>query len=114
MIGALVSLGIGVLAGLGVGSGGLFMLYLTEAVALDQLSAQGLNLGVFVFALGAAVIVHLHRRTLPTSLLLLTVAFGVVGAALGSLLAPLIDAELLRFSLGLLLLLMGTVALLRK
>lgn len=114
MLDAVVSLGIGVLAGLGVGSGGLLMLYLTDALGLDQLSAQGLNLGIFVFALAAAVIVHLHRRTLPVSLLLVCVSFGVAGAAVGSGLATVVDAAWLRFSLGLLLLVMGTVALFRK
>ncbi len=109
-----VSLGVGVLAGLGVGSGGLLMLYLTDVLGLEQLAAQGLNLGIFVFALAAAVVVHLHRRTLPMSLLLVCVSFGAAGAAVGSGLAAAVDAAWLRFFLGLLLLLMGTVALFRK
>jgi uncharacterized membrane protein YfcA len=111
---SLLSLLIGVLAGLGVGSGGILILYLTTVDGLGQLAAQGLNLATFVFALGAALVVHLHRRRLSLPVLLFILVFGAAGAIAGSLLARAVDASLLRLLLGLLLLLMGTVALFRK
>jgi uncharacterized membrane protein YfcA len=111
---SLVALLVGVLAGLGVGSGGILILYLTAVNGLGQLAAQGLNLSTFVFALAAALIVHLHRRRLSLPILLFILLFGAAGALAGSLLARVIDASLLRILLGMLLLLMGTVALFRK
>ena len=39
----LASFGIAVLSGMGVGSAGLFVLYLTAFAGLSQLQAQGLN-----------------------------------------------------------------------
>lgn len=110
----LVSLGIGILAGLGVGSGGLLIVYLTLADGVGQLAAQGINLAVFVFALGAAMAVHLHRRSLSPAILGTVVLFGAGGAAVGSLLAALTEGGLLRIGLGVLLLVMGTVALFRR
>lgn len=114
VVDTLVSLLIGVLAGLGVGSGGLLIVYMTAVDGMDQLSAQGLNLAVFVFALGAAVIVHLHRRRLSLPILGFVVAFGAAGACVGSLLAAISPVALLRVGLGGLLLLMGVVAFFRK
>lgn len=110
----LVSLTVGVLAGLGVGSGGLLILYLTEVDGLGQLAAQGVNLAVFGFALGAAVLVHLHRREIPLPILGFVTVFGALGAVLGSLLTGLFSADALRTGLGVLLLFMGTVTLVRK
>ena len=109
-----VSLLIGLLAGLGVGSGGLLIVYLTAVDGMDQLAAQGLNLATFVFALGAAVLVHLHRRQLPMAVLAFIVVFGAVGALLGSLLAHVVHGSFLRVALGCLLLFMGGVALFKK
>ena len=105
---------IGILAGLGVGSGGLLILYMTAIDGIDQRTAQGLNLAVFTFALGAAVIVHLHRREISLSVLGFVTVFGAVGACLGSLLAQGIPTDGLRSALGALLLVMGCVALFRK
>ena len=111
---ALVSLAIGLLAGLGVGSGGILIVYLTAVDGMAQLAAQGLNLATFVFALGAALVVHLHRHRLPLAVLLCVLLFGAAGALCGSLLAHAAQASFLRAALGVLLLVMGTVALFRK
>lgn len=114
VIDGLLAVLIGALAGLGVGSGGILIVYLTAADGLDQLAAQGLNLATFVFALGAALILHLHRRPLSLPILLFILVFGGAGAFVGSALAHVVDTELLRLGLGGLLLLMGGVALFRK
>ena len=103
----LISLLIGILAGLGVGSGGILIVYLTAADGMSQLAT-------FVFALGAALVVHLHRRQLSLPILLFILVFGAAGALCGSLLARVVEAGVLRMALGGLLLLMGGVALFRK
>ena len=111
---AVFTLFIGILAGLGVGSGGLLILYMTAIDGIDQLTAQGLNLVVFAFALGAAVIVHLHRRDISLPILGFVTVFGALGACLGSLLAQVTPTAGLRRALGGLLFVMGVVALFRK
>ena len=110
----LVSLTVGCLAGLGVGSGGLLNLYLTEVDGLGQLAAQGVNLAVFGFALGAALLLHLSRRRISIPILLFVVVFGAVGALFGSFLASVTSPDHLRAGLGVILVLMGAFALFRK
>ena len=114
MVDVIFTLFIGILAGLGVGSGGLLILYMTAVDGIDQRTAQGLNLAVFAFALGAAAIVHLHRREISLPILGFVVVFGALGACLGSLLAQVTPTDGLRLGLGGLLFLMGVVALFRK
>ena len=114
MIAILVPFGIGVLAGLGVGSGGLFILFLTEWAALSQHEAQGVNLAVFAVALAAALLVHMRRYTPNPALLFTVLAFGTLGALGGAALAAVISAGALRFFLGLFLSLSGGFVLLRK
>ena len=109
-----VALALGILAGLGVGSGGLLMLYLTAADGMSQLTAQGTNLAFFVFALGAALLVHLRKKELSLPILAVTVLCGSLGAFFGSVTAQLLDAAWLRTALGVLLLVMGAVSLVRK
>ena len=114
LLDGLLALLVGVLAGLGVGSGGILIVYLTAVDGMNQLHAQGLNLATFVFALGAALLVHLHRRELSIIILLFILVFGAGGALCGSILAHAVQTEMLRLALGGLLLLMGAVALFRK
>ena len=114
MVAFLVPLGIGILAGLGVGSGGLFILFLTEWAGLSQHVAQGTNLAVFVCALGGALLVHLRRRAPAHALAFTVLLFGTIGALLGGALATATDPASLRFFLGLFLSLSGAFVLLRK
>lgn len=110
----LLPLGIGILAGMGVGSGGLFILFLTEWLGLPQKEAQALNLAFFVLALGAALLVHLRRYPPPAALLVILLSFGMLGALGGAALATRLDAGVLRFLLGLFLTLSGALVLFRK
>ena len=48
---ALVSFFIAVLSGLGVGSGGLFVIWLTAAYGVSATQARGMNLLFFVFSI---------------------------------------------------------------
>ena len=75
---------VALLAGMGVGSGGLYVVYLTLFAGRDQLSAQGLNLYFFIFAAAAALL--LHTRTAPVRWRRLAVlcAVGAVGCAFGA------------------------------
>ena len=51
-----------VLSGLGVGGGGLLVIYLALFTDVAQLSAQGINLLFFIFSCGASMLVHLSKR----------------------------------------------------
>lgn len=83
------------LAATGVGGGGLLVLYLRLVKDVEQLSAQGINLIFFVFSSVAASAVHLIRRKLPFSRILLIGTVGFFGSFLGLSLLRLLDASLL-------------------
>lgn len=101
------------LAGLGVGSGGLLVIYLTLVAGIDQHMAQGINLLFFLFSGGAALSVHLtHRHLCPGAILLLTV-FGIGGSFLGASLARLLPPLLLRRLFGGMLVFSGLLTLRR-
>ena len=105
--------GVAVLSGLGVGSAGLLVVYLTVAENLPQLTAQGLNLVFFLFSSGAALFVHLSRTVLLTGAILLMIPGGVAGSLLGTALAGVLPEAILRKFFGLLLVASGVAGLFR-
>ena len=66
----LASFAIALLSGMGVGSAGLFVLYLTSVAGLPQLQSQGLNLVFFLLSAGASFLYHVRRRHIPWGLVL--------------------------------------------
>lgn len=102
------------LSGMGVGSGGLFVIYLTLLRGAPQLAAQGWNLLFYLFAAGASLAVHIRRRDLRWGLIAILAGGGLAGAYFGSALAPMIDPALLRRLFGGMLVASGCVVLLRR
>lgn len=105
--------GVAVLSGLGVGSAGLLVVYMTVAENLPQLTAQGLNLVFFLFSSGAALLVHLSRTVLLTGAILLMIPGGIAGSLLGTALAGVLPEAILRKFFGLLLVVSGVSGLFR-
>lgn len=110
----IIPLLIAVLSGLGVGSGGLLVIYLTLVEGLPQLSAQGINLVFFISASLSSVIFNFKKRNVPIKLVLLMGSVGVLGAFLGTKLALVINEEITRKIFGALLILSGISAFLKK
>lgn len=104
---------IALLSGMGVGSGGLLVTYLTLFEAAPQLTAQGLNLLFFLFASSSSLIVHGKKRKILLQVVLLMGAFGVAGSLLGSWIAPMLSGPILGKIFGAMLVLTGTLSLRR-
>ena len=113
MIDFLVSCGVALLSGLGVGSGGLLVVFLTEYREVGQLFAQGVNLIFFIFSSGASTAVNLRARNICYSAVTVMSIGGTVGAIVGALVASVLDPDLLRMGFGLMLLIGGIPALWR-
>lgn len=109
-----VTFAVALLSGMGVGSAGLLVLYLTFVQNLPQLTAQGVNLLFFLFSSGAALFVHLFRTPPIWGLLLLLIPAGFLGAWVGTALALYLPQTLLRKLFGGLLVLSGTLGLFGK
>ncbi|MBQ3482840.1 MAG: TSUP family transporter [Clostridia bacterium] len=109
----LIAFLVAILSGLGVGSAGLLVIFLTLVEQLPQLTAQGLNLVFFLFSSGAALTVHLLRTPLLFGCIVLLLPGGLLGSFLGTSLAHLLPEVLLRRLFGLLLIASGAAGLLR-
>lgn len=102
------------LAGMGVGGGGLLVLWLIFVTGTDQLSAQGINIIFYIFASSASLFVHIKNRKLPVAAIITLALFGAAGAVGGCILAEAIKAELLRRLFGGLLAAAGAFVLFKK
>ena len=97
---AVAAMFIAILSGLGVGSGGLLVIWLTAVEGMNTTEARGLNLLFFVFSASAALFIHLRRDRLNLAMVSIFALFATVGTVLGSLLGLLIDPFILRKIFG--------------
>ena len=97
------------LAAMGVGGGGLLVIYLTQAVGMEQRTAQGVNLIFFLCASVTALSVHLRKRSIALRYALFFAIGGTVGAVIGCALAGAVDNGFLRRAFGILLIYAGGV-----
>ncbi len=102
---------IAVLSGMGVGGGGLFVVFLAMFTDTPQITAQGINLLFFIFSAGSAVCVHLSKRHIFGTAVLTMATFGVAGAIIGSLLSSVINEGILRKLFGIMLVISGLYSL---
>ena len=104
----------GALSGMGIGGGGLLVIYMTLFRGVGQVEAQGLNLYFFLFASAAALFVHCVKRVINYPLVLLLGVVGIPAALLGSLCASVVDPSLLRCAFGVMLIISGAVGVLKN
>ena len=105
---------IAILAGMGVGGGGLLVLYLVYVRNVEQIAAQGLNLVFFVFAALASMVYHMKRRKIDYKLCMWLIIFGGVGAVIGSFAANVISKTVVRRIFGWLLVTSGALSLIKR
>lgn len=104
----------GILAGLGVGSGGLFLVWLTEGLGMEGKSAAACNLLFFVAALLSAFFLNIRQKRIDFSFLFSLLLFGLPGAYLGQLIRDSIPVPFLRICLGIFLIFAGIFSLFVK
>lgn len=104
----------GAAGGMGVGGGGILLLYLTAFAGTEQLSAQGINLVFFLPTAASALIMHIKNGFVKWRSAAIAVLCGIPGVFLGSYIAGSIDKTLLRGAFALLLLAIGLKELFRK
>ena len=107
VVDVIVTLIVALLSGMGIGSGGLMVLYLTLFRDNSQLEAQGLNLLFFLFAAASSMIVHLSRRRIRLGAVLLMIAGGLPAAYLGTRLALVLPDDWVRRLFGVFLVIVG-------
>ena len=105
---------IATLAGLGIGGGGLLVIYLTLVLNTDQLTAQGINLIFFIFSATASLFIHFQKRKINIEAVTIIAVTGITASVLGSYISHNIDTDILRKIFGGLLVASGALALFKK
>lgn len=103
MMNFLIAFLISALAGIGVGGGGLLVLYLTLICGEEQLIAQGINIAFFMASAIFAMIFHFRKRHLNFTVICFVGILGAVGSVFGALLAKHLDSTLIQKAFGILL-----------
>ena len=98
---------ISMLMGLGVGGGGLYIVYLTLWQGIDSALARGTNLLFFVMTSAAALAVHLRKRKIFPLQLTVIIIFGSLGSIIFANLGNILDPEIPKKVLGSVLILSG-------
>lgn len=110
----LITFFVALLSGLGVGSAGLLVTWLTLVEKSPQITAQGINLLFFLFSSGAALLVHVFRTPLLWRCIFLLIPLGILGSLCGVWLATVLPQALLRRLFGILLIASGAIGLFGK
>lgn len=102
------------LAGMGVGSAGLLVVYLTLFEGLPQLEAQMINMIFFSASAAASLGVNLVKKRLSLAVILSVAVPGCLGAAAGAYFAHSVEPGALGKIFGGLMVAIGALTLFRK
>ena len=97
----------GMIGAMGLGGGGVLIIYLTLFLGMEQGLAQGINLIFFIPSAVIALVVYSKKKMIAWKTAVLAALLGVAGAFLGSYLSSIIDGYWLSKLFGGLLLIMG-------
>lgn len=107
LIAGIAGLLCGVISGFGIGGGSLLMVWMTAAAALEQRTAQGINLLYFIPTSIGALIFHIKNKMICWQAVIPAVLCGCATAAGFAWIANTIDVALLQKLFGGFLILIG-------
>ncbi len=96
----IVSVFAGAAGALGIGGGGVLLLYLTIFTDTGQLQAQGMNLVFFLPTAVTALVMHSKNRLVDWRAALIAILPGIAGAWLGATLARCVGDDIIRKLFG--------------
>lgn len=97
----------GVFSSMGMGSGGIMIIYFGLFTSIPQVTAQGINVLFFIPIAALSVIIYHIKGLIDWKTALPFAALGIISSFAGSYLANVIDGKLLSKIFGVLLLIMG-------
>ena len=104
----------GALSGMGLGGGGILLVFLTAFSSIDQLTAQGINLIFFLPTGLVAVIVYAIKKQIEWKIVLKMWLYGVIGAFGGYFIARAIENQYLSKIFAVFLIIFGIIILFSK
>ncbi len=90
----------GLLGAMGLGGGGVLILYLTLFENVPQLKAQGINLMFFIPCALVATVVYYFKKQISPKSLLPYIAAGLAGAVIGTYVSGALGTDLMRKLFG--------------
>ena len=103
----IISTALGFLTGLGIGGGSLLVLWLTNVLQTDPITARSINLLFFLPSALISCALRMKQGSLHLKPLLPAMAAGTVAAALFSWVATVLDAQYLKKGFAVILLISG-------
>ena len=103
-----------IIGSMGLGGGGILIIYFNLFTDVPQSLAQGINLLFFIPSALVAIIIYIKKSLINFRLAAGLAALGVIGALLGSYLASFVDSRVLSKLFALLLLVMGVMQIRNK
>ncbi len=85
----------GIIGAMGIGGGGILIIYLTLFADIEQMTAQGINLLFFIPCAIVALIIHIKKKRIVWKTVLPMIAGGLIGVAVGSYFAGIIGSKIL-------------------
>ncbi len=90
----------GIVSGTGMGGGTILILCLSIFLGLDQKIAQATNLIFFVPTSIAAIYINIKKKKINFKIAKVIIFWGIIGAAIGAIIAKNINTQLLKKSFG--------------
>ena len=103
-----------VLSSMGMGGGGILLVYLTLSAGIPQLTAQGINLLFFLPVACVSLVIHHKNHLVNWKMVLPAIPIGLIGVFIGSRLASWLGSDMLSKIFAVLLLWIGLRELLAK
>lgn len=97
----------GILGSMGLGGGGVLIIYLSLFTETEQLTAQGINLLFFIPIALVSVIIYALKKQIKWRLVLKIAFWGLIGTALGLIGTSFLGGKLTAKIFGSLMLIIG-------
>ncbi|MDP4121071.1 MAG: sulfite exporter TauE/SafE family protein [Bacillota bacterium] len=104
----------GILGAMGLGGGGILIIYLSIFACVNQSTAQGINLIFFIPIALVAIAVYIKKKLIVWKIAIPFAILGVLGTLVGSWLSGMINNNILSKMFGVLLLIIGIKELFTK
>ncbi len=104
----------GILGSMGLGGGGVLIIYLSLFTDTKQLTSQGINLLFFIPIGILSILIYSIKKQIKWKVTIKIAIFGIVGAIIGILLADFLGGSITRKIFAVLLTIMGVSEIFKK
>ncbi len=104
----------GILGSMGLGGGGILIIYLSLFTDTKQLAAQGINLLFFIPIGILSLIIYTVKKQIKWKITVKIAIFGIIGAIIGIMLADIFGGSITRKIFAALLIVMGIGEIFKK